>query len=196
MSLEFITIFLLTLLPIISSPGPANILYAASGSSFGVKKTIPFWLATNITSVFQALAIGFGLNFLMKSSPYILSIIHYAGVLFLVYLAIKFFNMSVDMQKDIKPLTFKDGVIVEALNAKYLLIPSVMFSQFYHPDEGYKQIFILTLFLVSTTLVSSMAWILGGNTLSSFVSDDKMQKYQGMFFGSLLLVTALWLGLN
>lgn len=196
MNLEFIMLFLLTLLPIISSPGPANILYAASGSSFGVKKTVPFWLATNVTSVFQTLAIGFGLNFLMKTNPHILAIINYMGVLFLVYLAFKFFKMSVSMQKTTKPLTFKDGVIVEALNAKYLLIPSIMFSQFYNPNEGYVQIFVLALSLLGITLTSSMLWILGGNTLATFVSDNKMQKYQGIFFGFLLLITALWLGLN
>ena len=196
MNLEFVTLFLLTLLPIISSPGPANILYAASGSSFGVKKTVPFWLATNITSVFQTLFIGFGLNFLMKTNPHIMVIINYAGVLFLVYLAFKFFRMSVDMEKATKPLTFKDGVIVEVLNAKYLIIPSIMFSQFYNPNEGYAQIFVLTFCLLGITLSSSMLWILGGNTLATFVSDEKMQKYQGIFFGSLLLITALWLGLN
>jgi len=196
LNLEFIMLFLLTLLPIISSPGPANILYAASGSSFGVKKTVPFWLATNITSIFQTLLIGFGLSFLMKTNPYIMVIINYLGVMFLVYLAFKFFRMSISVQETTKPLTFKDGVIIEALNAKYLLIPSIMFSQFYNPDEGYVQIFVLTFFLLSITLTTSMLWILGGNTLATFVSDDKMQKYQGLFFGFLLLVTALWLGLN
>jgi len=196
LNLEFIMLFLLTLLPIIASPGPANILYAASGSSFGVKKTIPFWLSTNIISVFQTLFIGFGLNFLMKVNPHILTTINYIGVLFLVYLAFKFFRMSVNLQKTAKPLTFKDGVIIEALNAKYLLVPSIMFSQFYNPNDGYIQIFVLTFSLLSITLTTSMLWILGGNTLATFVSDDKMQKYQGLFFGSLLLITAFWLVLN
>ncbi len=189
-------IFLLTLLPIISSPGPANILYAASGSSFGVKKTIPFWLATNITSVFQTLAVGFGLNFIMQTHPEVLLFIRYLGIVFLFYLAYKFFKMSVDTQSSITPLTFKDGVIIEALNAKYLLIPSIMFSQFYNPSEGYAKIVILSFLLLSITLTSSMIWILGGNTLSSFVSDEKMQQYQGIFFGSLLFITAVWLSLN
>ena len=68
MNIEFVLLWLVTLLPIIISPGPANILYAASGSSFGVKATIPFWLATNITSIFQTLAIGFGLSYFQLSA--------------------------------------------------------------------------------------------------------------------------------
>ncbi len=196
MNLEFITILLLTLLPIIASPGPVNILYAASGSSFGVKKTIPFWLATNLISFFQTLAVGFGLNFIMQSHPQVLLLIKHLGVAFLFYLAYKFFRISIDTQSSATPLTFKDGVITEALNAKFLLIPSIMFSQFYNPDEGYIKIIILLFLLLSITLISSMIWILGGNTLSTFVSNVKIQKYQSIFFSSLLFVTAVWLMMN
>lgn len=92
------------------------------------------------------------------------------------------------------PLTFKDGVIVEALNMKYLLIPTIMFSQFYSPDSGgYGQIIFLTFALLCLTLTTSMIWIIGGNTLASFVLNERRQRTEGILFGSLLCATALWL---
>ena len=194
MNLEFVLLWLATLLPIVISPGPANILYAASGSSFGVKGTIPFWLATNITSIFQTLSIGFGLNFLISTYPHIAGLMKYMGILFLLYLAFKFFRMSNTFKKELAPLTFRDGVLVEILNVKYLLIPTIMFSQFYTPEtDGYMQIFILTFALVSLTLTTSMIWILGGKSLALFVSKKDTQRVHGMFFGTLLCITALWL---
>ena len=194
MNTEFVFLWLATLLPIVISPGPANILYAASGSSFGVKGTVPFWLATNITSVFQTLAVGFGLNFLISTYPQIADMMKYMGIIFLLYLAFKFFKMSNTLKETLAPLTFKDGVVVEILNIKYLLIPTIMFSQFYHPETGgYKQILILTFALVSLTLTTSMVWILGGKSLALFVSSKNTQRVQGLLFGSLLCVTALWL---
>lgn len=194
MTLEFVILWLATLLPIVISPGPANILYAASGSSFGVKGTIPFWLATNITSIFQTLAVGFGLNFLISTYPHIIGLMKYMGILFLLYLAFKFFRMSNTFKKELIPLTFRDGILVEILNVKYLLIPTIMFSQFYTPEtDGYKQILILTFALVSLTLTTSMIWILGGKSLALFVSKKETQKVQGIFFGVLLCITALWL---
>ena len=194
MNTEYALSWLITLLPIVISPGPANILYAASGSSFGVKGTIPFWLATNITSIFQTLAVGFGLNFLLSTYPEITITIKYMGIIFLLYLAFKFFKMSNTLKEAIEPLTFRDGVVVEILNAKYLLIPTIMFSQFYTPETGgYRQIFILTFALVSLTLTTSMIWILGGKSLALFVSKKNTQRVQGLLFGSLLSVTALWL---
>ncbi len=197
MNLEFVLLWLATLLPLVISPGPANILYAASGSSFGVKGTIPFWLATNITSIFQTLAVGFGLNFLISTYPHITGLMKYLGILFLLYLAFKFFRMSNTFKKNIAPLTFRDGVLVELLNVKYLLIPTIMFSQFYSPETGgYMQIFILTFALVSLTLTTSMIWILGGKSLALFVSKKDTQRVQGIFFGTLLCITALWLFLS
>ena len=194
MNTEFVLLWFATLLPIVISPGPANILYAASGSSFGIKGTIPFWLATNITSVFQTLAVGLGLNFLLSTYPQITNVIKYMGIVFLLYLAFKFFKMSNTSKETVEPLTFKDGVVVEILNAKYLLIPTIMFSQFYTPvTDGYKEIFILTFALVSLTLTTSMLWILGGKSLALFASQKNTQRVQGVLFGSLLSLTALWL---
>jgi len=196
LNIDLLTILLVTLLPIIASPGPANILYAASASSFGIKKTIPFWLSTNITSLFQTLAIGLGLNLIMQIYPLIIVVLKYIGVLFLLYLAYKFSKLSVNAEKKIEVLTFRDGVIIEILNMKFLLIPSLMFSQFYTPSDGYVKIFILSFTLLLITLTTSMIWMLGGNSLASFVSDGKMQKYQGVFFSLLLFITAIWLGFN
>ena len=111
MNIEFVLLWLVTLLPIIISPGPANILYAASGSSFGVKATIPFWLATNITSIFQTLAIGFGLDFLISSYPHIAHVMKYLGIIFILYLAFKFFKMSNTLKKPISPLAYNLAVL-------------------------------------------------------------------------------------
>ena len=194
LEIETIVLWLVTLLPIVASPGPANILYAASGSSFGVRGTVPFWLATNFTSIFQTLAVGFGLDFLLTTYPQSVHVIKHVGILFLLYLAVKFFKMSNRLEDAFKPLTFRDGVIVEILNAKYLLVPTIMFSQFYTPvSGGYGQIFLLTFALVLLTLITSMMWIVGGKSLALLVAKKDSQRAQGLFFGSLLCVTAVWL---
>ena len=194
MNIETALLWLATLLPIVISPGPANILYAASGSAFGIRATLPFWLATNIVSIFQALAIGFGLDYLLSSYPQLTLMLKYMGIIFLLYLAFKFFKMSNTVKENIAPLTFKDGVILELFNIKYLLVPTIMFSQFYHSEtDGYTQIFILTFCLVSLTLATSMVWIIGGKSLAYFTSKKENQRIQGALFGSLLCLTALWL---
>lgn len=194
MDLDLILLWLATLLPIVISPGPANILYAASGSAFGVKGTLPFWLGANFTSIFQTLTVGFCFDWLLSLAPQVLEIVKYGGVGFLLYLALKFFRMSCAMGSAPTPLTFKDGVIVELLNAKYLMVPTIMFSQFYTPGPGGAgRIVGLTLALLCLTLSANMVWIVGGNSLTAFVASESRQRLQGLVFGSLLSLTALWL---
>nr|WP_320116718.1 LysE family translocator [uncultured Desulfuromonas sp.] len=194
MTFDTFFLWLATLLPLVISPGPANILYAASGSTFGVKGTVPFWLGANMTGMFQSLTVGFCIDYIVSISPRILDGIKYAGVLFLLYLAVKFFKLSCREGHILKPLTFKDGVIVELLNAKFLLVPTIMFSQFYTPGPGSTQRIVgLALALLMLTLSTNMIWIVGGNSLATFVADARHQKTQGLLFGFLLTGTAFWL---
>ncbi|EAT15484.1 LysE family translocator [Desulfuromonas acetoxidans] len=195
MTFDTFFLWLVTLLPIVISPGPANILFAASGSTFGVKGTVPFWLGANMTGMVQSLTVGFCIDYIVSVSPRILDGIKYAGVLFLLYLAVKFFKMSCRKGQILKPLTFKDGVIVELLNAKFLLVPTIMFSQFYTPGPGSTQRVVgLAVALLLLTLSTNMIWIVGGNSLATLVANERHQKAQGVLFGLLLTATAMWLG--
>ncbi len=88
--------------PLAISPGPANVLFAASGSSFGVRGSLPFWLGTNITCIIQSLAIGFGLGYIITKYPPITELLKYIGVSVLLYLAYRFFKLSITEAEAIK----------------------------------------------------------------------------------------------
>ena len=112
MHTETVITWLLALVPLAISPGPANILFAASGNSFGIKSTLPFWLGTNLICIVQTLAIGLSLGFIINKYPGTVELLKYLGVIFLLYLALHFFRASVTEHNIIKPLKFLDGIIV------------------------------------------------------------------------------------
>ena len=197
--METSTVFawFMALIPLSISPGPANVLFAASGGIFGVRATVPFWLGTNLICVLQSLAVGLGFTALIVEFPDLAMLLKYAGVAVLLYFAVRFFISGVSMRNAVKPLSFKEGMVVELLNAKYLLIPVVMFSQFYNPEENaLTGLIALTLALAALTMVSNFIWVAGGNMLTSLLARDWVAKYQGAFFGSLLFATAIWLALD
>ncbi|PLX61064.1 LysE family translocator [Sedimenticola selenatireducens] len=197
MSTEIAIQWILIFGPLAISPGPANILFAASGSSFGIRRSIPFWLGTNMTCIIQSLSIGLGLGYIISTYPVTIEILKYAGVVFLLYLASKFFKLSINEIEAIKPLSFKHGVIVELLNVKYLLIPTIMFTQFYMPEkDGLSQVVFLTALLAVLTMASNLVWVIGGKALTNFIADSNIQKTQGAVFGVMLCVTALWLAVS
>ena len=95
MSVDTIFPLFLTLLPLTISPGPANMLLASSSTSFGFRKTVPFFLGILMVFIMQALIVGAGLAELVFRYPAILKIFQYSGAGFLVYLAIHFFRTPV-----------------------------------------------------------------------------------------------------
>lgn len=194
MSTEAAMQWILIFGPLAISPGPANVLFGALGSSFGVRGSIPFWLGTNITCILQSIAIGLGLGYVISTYPVATVVLKYAGIVFLLYLAYRFFRLSVTEAKPIEPLSFKEGVVVELFNAKYLMIPTIMFTQFYSPEnDGLSQVFVLTMALALLTMSSNLAWVFGGKAFTKLVVESKSQKTQGLMFGLMLSVTALWL---
>jgi threonine/homoserine/homoserine lactone efflux protein len=115
----------------------------------------------------------------------------------LAYLAVRFFRSGVSNEAIAKPLSFKEGVFIELLNAKYLLIPVVMFSQFYSPSEdGVMGLITLTISLPALTMTSNYIWVVGGSFLTSVLAREWVAKYQGFIFGGVLLATAIWLGIG
>ena len=197
MEVNIVITWLLALAPLSISPGPANVLFAASGSAFGTRATIPFWLGTNLVCVLQSLAIGLGLGVLITTYPDTLILVKYTGVAVLFYMAIRFFKMTISTKQIANPLKFKEGVIIELLNAKYLLIPTIMFSQFYIPEKhGLIGLLGLTVALGVLTMASNFVWIAGGTALTSFCEQKHVEKYQGVLFGTVLCITATWLAVG
>lgn len=188
---------LVALVPLALSPGPANILFAASSGAFGTRATLPFLLGTNSVCLLQTLVIGFGFDALAPRVPLLAANAKYLGVAFLLYLAWRFFTSTTTRVTVPEPPGFLDGALIEVLNFKFLMMPTIMFSQFYHTQAlGMGLIVLLTLSLATLTLTSNLIWVLAGATLTRFFNMPGVRRYQGVFFGVLLTLTALWLALG
>lgn len=187
----------LTLFPLTVSPGPANLLLASSGTSFGLRKTIPFLLGIFTVFVLQSLLVGVGLAELVFRYPAILRFFQYAGAAFLIYLAYHFFRASAldeEMEQAKQSLGFKEGAILETLNFKAIAVQAMMFSLFLDPTKPqWPQIFLLTGFLLTIGVASGLIWVLGGDLLGRLLRTEKGAIWQGRIFGSLLLVVAVWM---
>jgi threonine/homoserine/homoserine lactone efflux protein len=189
-------LWVMTLLPLSISPGPANILFAALGSSFGIRASLPFWLGTNLICILQTLAIGLGYSALITRYPESAIVFQYLGVGVLLYLALRFFLSSLSRGQVSTAPGFVQGIIIQLLNLKYLMIPMVMFSQFYHTQQSSNVRIVQTTALALLTMSSNLIWIIGGRALNRFIAQHYVENYQGIFFGSVLCVTALWLALS
>lgn len=197
MTLDTIFPLFLALFPLTVSPGPANLLLASSGTSFGFRKTVPFMFGIYTIFTLQCLIVGVGLSELVFRYPTILKFFQYAGAAFLIYLAYHFFRASTIAEEGTQfnhGLGFKEGAILEILNFKAFAVQGMMFSLFLDPAKPqWSQTLSLTAFLVTIGAASGLIWVLGGDVLGRFLRTEKGAVWQGRVFGSILLLVAVWM---
>jgi threonine/homoserine/homoserine lactone efflux protein len=69
------------------TPGPNNIMLLSSGLTYGFRRTVPHIAGITIGFAFMIGAVGFGLGAVFIAYPVLQTILKYAGVAYLIYLA-------------------------------------------------------------------------------------------------------------
>jgi threonine/homoserine/homoserine lactone efflux protein len=69
------------------TPGPNNIMLLSSGLTYGFRRTLPHVAGITIGFAFMVGAVGLGLGTIFITYPVLQTILKYAGVAYLVYLA-------------------------------------------------------------------------------------------------------------
>ena len=70
------------------TPGPNNIMLLSSGLTYGFRRTLPHIAGITIGFAFMIGAVGLGLGTIFIAYPVLQTILKYAGVAYLIYLAV------------------------------------------------------------------------------------------------------------
>lgn len=131
-------LFALAALILVISPGP-NMIYLISRSITQGKRAGLLSLAGVITGfLFHILMVSFGLTAILFAVPAVFTIIKYAGVLYLLYLAWQSikpgggnpFDVKADLSKHSSGQLFLMGFLTNVLNPKMALFYLSFFPQF------------------------------------------------------------------
>lgn len=194
MSNSFFISWFLVMFPLVISPGPANIVFAASGVRFGVKKSIPVLLGVDTVLVIKSLLIGFGLAGILQNNPIILNILQFFGSIYLFFLAYKFFKMSMgENHVEEKRLGFLDGVLIQIFNVKGWILITLMFSLFMNQnilENENSMILLLVVMLCILNVISHLIWISFSSYIISIFLKNK--KIQNIIFSFSLFSIGFW----
>ncbi|WP_024954037.1 LysE family translocator [Sulfurospirillum arcachonense] len=186
--------FILTVIFVISTPGPAVLFVIARSVNLGVRGGIYSMLGLACGALVYAVAVAFGLAQLLESSPQAFLFIKNLGCLYLIYLGLKtilskenYENTEEEKIVSAKNL-IKEGFLVELFNPKTALFFLAFLPQFTNFSLGNMevQLIILGLTFVIVGLVTDSFYVLSAGHIGKFLKQSitfkKIEKY---FSGSI-----------
>lgn len=183
--------------PLVFSPGPANIVFAASGANVGVRRSIPLVAGIDTIFILKSILIGYGLGQVVNSHPYLMNVLQLLGAVYLVYLAVKFIKSSTNTSKsNQKHLGFIDGLIIQVLNSKGWIMVFLMFTLFTEQAKfvfGGAGILVLVIWLAILNISIHLFWVKAGELLSRILSSERYEKALNIFYAGCLLIVSGWL---
>lgn len=198
MSLFFV--WLGVMFPLVFSPGPANIIFAASGARVGVRQSLPLLFGVDLVFIIKSLLIGFGLGQVLQGYPNVMNVMQFLGASYLIYMAVSFLkSANKALESEQKVFGFVDGVFVQLLNSKGWLMVLLMFSLFSEQAQdafGNQGVFVLVLWLALLNVSMHLLWIKMGFWLSKISSSPQYAKGLNCFYASCLLLVSFGLIIN
>lgn len=195
MNTEYFFLFFGLMFPLVFSPGPANIVFAMSGISQGIKRSIPLIIGVDLVFIIYSLLIGLGLDKVLQLYPSLIFVLQLLGSLYIIYLAYKFLRSNnTKMQSTKKVFTFKDGVLLQTLNPKGWAMILLMFSTLTDSSFNHnEQIIALVIMLAILNISTHFIWVITGNHISKWIENEKTNKILNYFFSASLFIVAVWL---
>lgn len=182
------------MLPLIFSPGPANISTASLAASQGFRGALPYTLGIGLINCLVTGVVGLGMGLIYAEYRQAFQVLECAGALYIVYLGYRILSAPPkSCAEGQRALGFRDGVIFQCFNSKLFPMLIMMFSQFIDGDRSTGwEVFELSALLVVVSHLSYILWACLGAAIGRYKSEraDRLQRYG---FGGLLTVVGLWL---
>jgi threonine/homoserine/homoserine lactone efflux protein len=173
------------------TPGPNNMMLTASGAHFGYRRTLPQILGINAGGVVLAIVSCAGLGKLFLAWPIAQSLLRIAGALYLVFLAWKLSRARVGQATILRPQSFAEGALFQAVNPKSWIKAVTMASVFM--PQGMPPVAAGLLIAVVGTGIGFpcvSVWALFGVAIRGFLQDARKQRAFNLAMAATLLVLA------
>jgi len=191
MSPQTFTAVLLFSLVMAFTPGPNNIMLAASGARFGIGRTLPHLAGVTVGFPVMLLLVGVGLASVLLASPMLQLGMKAVSCAYLLWLAFQIAR-SASASRDAgdgKPMTFLQAAAFQWVNPKAWLM-AVSAVSAYTAGRGmqlYFQVAIIALLTVVVTLFSTLTWAAFGAVIRRWLRAPLALRLFNLFMALLLV---------
>ncbi|MEL6169871.1 MAG: LysE family translocator [Pseudomonadota bacterium] len=151
MPAETWTLYVLTVIALMSTPGPSQLLMLTNSGVHGFRRSIATAAGDLSANALQMLAAGLGLATLLAASATALTVIKWAGVAYLVWLGIRMIRRA-KPDNPVEPehrnmaslrTLWMQGFLTSAANPKAVVFFAALFPQFIAADAAFWPQFLI-----------------------------------------------------
>lgn len=145
------TLYLLTVLALMSTPGPSQLLMLTNSGIHGFQRSLSTAAGDLTANALQMLAAGLGLAAVVATSATSLAVIKWAGVAYLIWLGIRMIRRAKPDDPSQPEQTasaslgslWLQGFLTSAANPKAVVFFAALFPQFISPDLAFWPQFLI-----------------------------------------------------
>jgi len=177
------------------TPGPNNLMLAASGMNFGLRRSLPHILGVLLGFTTLATVAALGLGALYLAAPKLQLMSRYLGAAFLLYFAWRLAQAGrTEAASPSAPFRFHEAALFQLINPKGWLYAISSASAFLS-SEGLGAVAVLTVTAAIVTVISTLTWTCFGTVLARLVtSPARRQRVNWLFAASLVALIPLIVG--
>ena len=174
------------------TPGPNNIMVLSSGLTYGFRRTLPHIAGIAIGISFMVAATGLGLGAIFIAWPILQTILKYAGIAYLIYLAyIIAMSGPVTSGQDNQatPMTFWGAALFQWVNVKGWVMVIGIITAYSAIASFPWNIAVQAALMFVMGALSSVAWALFGSSLRPVLTSPRAVRAFNVVMAVLLLAS-------
>ena len=175
------------------TPGPNNLLLAASGANYGFFRTLPHMCGVIVGFAIMVVASGFGLGMILNEFPQVILPLKIMSVSFLLYLSWRVATGGAHVvEGKSQPLTFLLAVLFQTINPKGIsFLLSIMGAQVSDAQPLFPQLIPLFILLPAFTVLSAVTWTMFGTAIGKLMQSQGAFRVFNLIMASLLVACVI-----
>lgn len=180
------------------TPGPNNLLLAASGANYGFIRTLPHMCGVIVGFALMVVASGFGLGIILNEFPQVILPMKIISVSFLIYLSWRIAKGGAHViEGKAQPLSFLPAVLFQTINPKGIsFLLSIMGAQVSDTGPLLPQLIPLFILLPAFTVLSAVTWTMFGAAIGRLMQSQQAFKIFNVIMASLLIICVIPIALG
>jgi len=174
------------------TPGPNNIMVLSSGLTYGFRRTLPHIAGIAIGVSFMVAATGLGLGAIFIAWPILQTVLKYAGIAYLIYLAaVIAMSGAVTPGEDNRrgPMTFWGAALFQWVNVKGWVMAIGIITAYSAVASFPWNIAMQAALMFVMGALSSVVWALFGSSLRPVLTSPRAVRAFNIVMAMLLLAS-------